>query len=186
MRVQVLDLLSQPGRTRNLSRTVRAVDDDQSWGPAEDALAGAIALDLALEAVGDGIVVRGTIEFPLEIPCARCLRPQRERHRVDVTELFRDPRRVAHEVEVGDDTPPDDDEGYRITDDRTAIDLTALLHDVVVMDIPLRVLCREDCRGLCPRCGVDRNREDCGHRPTRGPDPRWDKLRELDLPASRN
>lgn len=186
MRVQVLDLLGQPGRTRTLSRTVRPVDDDQSWGRAEDALAGVIQLDLTLEAVGDGIVVRGTVEFPLQIPCARCLRPQRERHRVDVIELFRDRRRTGHDAEIGDEAAQEDDEGYRITDDRTAIDLTTMLHDVVVMDVPLRVLCREDCRGLCPRCGVDRNREDCGHRPTRAPDPRWDKLRELDLPASHN
>lgn len=185
MRVQVIDLVGQPGRSRALSTTVRPVDDELSWGPAEEALAGSIELDLQLEAVGDGIVVRGSVRFPLRVPCARCLEPQHQSRRVEVTELFRDPQRAAHEAELTDD-PADDHEAYRISDDRTAIDLTSMLHDVVVMDVPLRVLCREDCRGLCPECGTDRNVEDCGHRPRSRPDPRWAKLRELDLPASRN
>ena len=74
--------------------------------------------------------------------------------------------------------------GYEIVDDLTAIDLSTLIRDAVLMDLPVRVLCREDCQGLCPVCGTDRNREDCGHRPEAAPDPRWAKLAELDLPES--
>lgn len=182
MRVPVTDLVGRPGRTREVDTTVTPADDELSWGPAEDALTGPIRLRLHLDAVTDGIIVRGTVTFVLEVPCARCLEPQRETHVVDVTELFRDPTRV----DVGTEGEAEQEDGYELTHDLTAIDLTAMLHDVVVMDVPLRVLCRDGCQGLCPRCGADRNVEDCGHDLRPGPDPRWAKLAELDVPASRN
>ncbi len=181
MRISVLDLIDQPGRSREVATAVTAGDDDLSWGPAEDALDGPIRVDLQLDAVTDGIVARGTVSFPLEVPCARCLSPQRDVRRIEVAELFRDPRRITPEEEAEDAAGPD----YRITDDLTAIDLTQLLHDTVVMHVPFRILCREDCQGLCPRCGADRNTVDCGHDGERPPDPRWAKLAELDLPESR-
>lgn len=173
LRVSVTDLVGKPGKSRSVVRPVTPDDDEQSWGPAEDALDGPIELDLTLDSVVDGILVRGTVDFPIEVGCARCLEPQRERHAVPVSELFVDPRRRDDE---------DDEPGYEIDPDLTTIDLTAMLHDIVVMAVPLRVLCREDCQGLCPVCGVDRNEIDCGHDTSDVPDPRWAKLKELDLP----
>ena len=178
MRIDVSDLVGKPGATRAWSGAVTPDDDERSWGPAEEHLDGPIACDLHLDSVVDGILVRGTVSFPLEIPCARCLEPQRDLHEVEVSELFVDPRR--REPEEDEDL----DEGYEIVEDLTAIHLGTMLHDAVVMDVPLRMLCREDCQGLCPVCGQNRNEEDCGHEPEAAPDPRWAKLAELDLPPS--
>lgn len=185
VRVPVTDLIGQPGRSRAVSLSVTPADDEQSWGPAEEALASPISVDLHLDAVTDGIVVRGTVAFALRLLCARCLKPLHEQRSVQVAELFRRPRRDLDGADEQEDDP-EAEEAYRITADLTAIDLTSMLHDVVVMDVPLRVLCREDCRGLCPRCGADRNAGDCGHDPSPGPDPRWAKLRDLDVPVSHN
>lgn len=42
------------------------------------------------------------------------------------------------------------------------IDITALVHEQVALALPMRPLCREDCRGLCPECGANLNKGDCG------------------------
>jgi uncharacterized protein len=56
------------------------------------------------------------------------------------------------------------------------------VRDVLVLAMPARVLCREECRGLCPVCGEDLNTGDPeAHRHQEAEDPRWAKLRELRL-----
>lgn len=179
MRVPVTDLVGKPGATRELNRTLTREDvssEDDSLGPADEALKGPIELELHLDSVVEGILARGDIHFAVELPCARCLAPQMAEHSVSVAELFQDPRKR--------DPDDEDDPGYEIVDDHTAIDLSTLLRDAILMDLPVRVLCREDCQGLCPVCGADRNETDCGHRPEESPDPRWAALADLDLPDS--
>ena len=177
MRVPVTDLVGHPGATRAVVETVlpEQVDDHPDWGPAEGALEGPLQLDLTLESVVEGILVRGTVDVDLELPCARCLSPQRLEHTVPVAEMFMDPRKVD---------PEDDEDGYRIDDDLAHLDLAPMLRDTVVMEVPVRVLCREDCQGLCPVCGTDRNETDCGHRPDEEPDPRWAALADVEVPPA--
>jgi uncharacterized protein len=133
-----------------------------------------VHLDLHLDAVVEGILVRGTITFGIELPCSRCLVPQQLTREVDVAELFLDPTKQ--------DEDDEDDPGYELLDDLTSIDLSTLVRDALLIDLPVQVRCREDCLGLCPVCGVDRNLQDCGHRPGEAPDPRWAALADLDLP----
>ena len=74
--------------------------------------------------------------------------------------------RFVHERQAGDE------EVYVIEDD--FIDLAPLAHDAIFLDLPLAPLCREDCKGLCPFCGIDRNEERCDC--VAPPDPRWASL----------
>lgn len=176
MRVPITDLLGHPGTSRAVVvDVVPAEMGEEDWGPAEGALEGPLHVDVTLDSVVEGILVRGTVDVDLVLPCARCLQPQRIEHTVPVAELFVDPRR---EQDV------DDEDAYRIDDDLAHLDLAALLRDTVVMEVPVRVLCREDCAGLCPTCGADRNETDCGHRPDQEPDARWAALADLELPPS--
>lgn len=177
MRVPVTDLVGHPGATRAVVDDVvlDEVDEHPDWGPADGVIVPPLHLDLELDAVVEGILVRGTVDVDLEVPCARCLKPQRLEHTVPVAELFTDPRRVEED---------DDEDGYRIDDDLAHLDLGPLLRDTVVMEVPVRVLCRDDCQGLCPVCGQDRNEADCGHRPDEEPDPRWAALADLDVPPA--
>jgi uncharacterized protein len=177
VRIPVTDLVDHPGATRALAVSLERaqVDDHDDWGPATDTLADPLVLDLMLESVVEGILVRGTIQLTLHLPCGRCLVDQERTQDVTVGELFVHPRRVE------EDDDPDD---YRIDADLAHLDLGPMLRDTVVMAVPVRVLCRDDCRGLCPTCGTDRNLEDCGHRPDSEPDPRWAALADLDLPPS--
>jgi uncharacterized protein len=61
------------------------------------------------------------------------------------------------------------------------LDVAAWARDAFVLSAPAQVLCREDCRGLCPICAVDLNQEPEGHHHESVPDRRWAKLRELKL-----
>jgi uncharacterized protein len=174
VRVSVTELVGNPGETRELTRAVPPETfGEDPWGPVVTAVEGDVAMALHLDAVVEGILVRGTLGFDVQLPCARCLEPQHVHRDVAVAELFLDPAKQ--------DEDDEDDPGYELIDGRTAIDLSTLARDALVIDLPVRVVCREDCLGLCPRCGADRNRVDCGHRPGEEPDPRWAKLADLDL-----
>jgi uncharacterized protein len=175
VRVPVTDLVGHPGETRALRRAVEAeAFGEDPWGPAEGGLDDPVELDLHLDAVVEGILVRGTLGFHVVLDCARCLVPQRFDRTVEVAELFQDPTKR----EDGEE----DDPGYELIDDLTALDLSTMARDALLIDLPVRVLCDEACQGLCPECGADRNEIDCGHRPDQAGDIRWQRLADLDLP----
>lgn len=165
--VGVADIVARPGRSRPLHRAFDAP------GGLELPLARIdepLAFDGVLESVVDGVLVRGTLEIPLALACARCLRPLTDTVHAEVVELFADPASAADPDEV--------EQGYEILDD--AIDLDTLLRDAVVPAVPVAPRCRDDCRGLCPRCGADRNTSPCDCTDTDS-DPRWSALRALRL-----
>ena len=73
---------------------------------------------------------------------------------------------------------PLDGETYLL--DHDCIDLDQVVRDAVVLELPPAPLCRDDCRGLCPICGADRNDTDCDCVED-DDDPRWAALRSLEL-----
>ncbi len=71
-----------------------------------------------------------------------------------------------------------DDEYRFLGEDETEIDLSADVRENILLVIPMKHLCRESCKGLCPHCGVNLNYESCDcHQETI--DPRWEKLKIL-------
>jgi uncharacterized protein len=110
------------------------------------------------------------LRFPLRVegPCMRCL----ERAVVE-TEVD------AREVDQGDTEDEELRSPYVVANE---LDAGRWAHDAGILAIPSRVLCRPDCAGLCPVCGESLNDADpAEHEHGSGPDPRWDKLRELKL-----
>jgi uncharacterized protein len=126
-------------------------------------------LDLRLESVSEGVLVSGTITGPTRGECGRCLREINDSVVVNVQELY------AYEDSTTDETT-DEDEVGRMQDD--LIDLEPALRDAVVLTLPTNPLCREDCPGLCPECGVhwDDLPADHSHQQI---DPRWAGLSQL-------
>jgi uncharacterized protein len=99
-------------------------------------------------------------------PCMRCLQDADVPVEVDVREV--DMPQAADEELVSP----------YITDDE--LELARWAHDALALALPIQLLCRADCRGLCPVCGESLNDVDpAEHRHEAAPDPRWDKLREL-------
>lgn len=81
----------------------------------------------------------------------------------------------AGDVELGMELAEDDLDLYGYENEQ--VDLTPLFRDQVILAVPFAPLCREDCKGLCPQCGADRNRETCDCKPP--VDPRWAALQNL-------
>jgi uncharacterized protein len=114
-----------------------------------------VALDVRLESVVEGVLVSGTVSAPVAGQCARCLDPLVDRLEVDVTELFAYP-----DTATVDTTDPD--EVSRVVDD--LVDLEPVVRDAVLLALPQAPLCRGDCPGLCPECGVKRAELGTDHR----------------------
>lgn len=182
MRVPVIGLLGRPGQRKDLITAVAPESfGDEPWGPAVDTMQGEIELDLVLEAISGGILVRGPIRATATGTCARCLAATSDTWEVEVLELHR------AVVDVEGDGPAEDDEDdldYRLVDGDRQLELDQMVRDALVVGQPVRVLCRPDCAGLCPSCGVDRNTGSCAHGEDRPIDPRWEALRDLRLPPS--
>jgi uncharacterized protein len=71
----------------------------------------------------------------------------------------------------------EDPDSYPLAPDATEVDLAPAIREELILAVPRYVLCREDCRGLCPRCGQDLNAGPCGCAPAA--DPRWQALASL-------
>lgn len=162
LRCNVSDLLHHPAARRQVRIEIPG---SELGGTAGSRLSAApLAVDAWLERVPDGIVVNGSVSAEYESECSRCLRPVRARFEDPIRELF--------------ERDPIEGETYPIEGEE--IDLELPVRDTVLLDLPQAPLCREDCAGLCPVCGVDHNESDCDCDPN-PPDPRWDALRALTL-----
>ncbi len=198
MRVPVTGLLGRPGERRDLHIDVAPEEfGSEPWGPTFEELVGDVALELTLEAVSEGVLVRGTVRATPRASCARCLTPVHLEQVSEVTELHRavspagarrssrrDERRDEQFELLEDEDDVAADLDYELVDGDTALELDRMVRDAVVVGQPVRVLCRPDCAGLCPTCGADRNTEPCDHGEERPVDPRWEALRGLRLPEA--
>ena len=120
--------------------------------------------DVTLESVMGGVEVTGRVRVPWTGECRRCLSPASGVLEVPVRELY---------------TPDGDGEDtYPLVHDD--LDLEALVHDAALLELPMAPLCREDCAGLCPWCGANRNEAPCGCAAPR--DERWAALDVLRVP----
>lgn len=141
---------------------------------SDDALTVAAPVELALSVRKDGdkYCLLGRLVTTVRRECCRCLEP------FDVpTTVGIDLRYLPHAVNVGEGEHEISDEDLSIAfyrDDE--IDLGALVREQLHLAAPMKPLCDDGCRGLCPMCGVNRNREACGC-DTAWHDPRFDALR---------
>ncbi|MBN3453588.1 YceD family protein [Mycolicibacterium sp.] len=133
-----------------------------------------LELDLRLESVSEGVLVTGTVSAPTVGECARCLTEITGDVQIDLTELF------AYPDSATDETSESDEIG-RVSGDRgqpDTIDLEQPITDAVGLALPFSPLCRPDCVGLCPQCGVPLASAGPDHRHEQI-DPRWAKLAKL-------
>ena len=127
-----------------------------------------INVDLLLAKVLKEISVRGNIWFSIETPCARCL---------DTIDLILEPEVnliLLPEYLTHEEDEDIDYETYKGDE----IDLGGYLRELIAMSLPIKVLCVEECKGLCPNCGVNLNLEECSCKDN-WVDPRFAVLRNL-------
>ena len=115
---------------------------------------------------GNGYALKLAFEAELSGPCMRCLKEASPV--VDVR---------AREVSV----PGEDDEMASPYVSEEQLDVSAWARDALALAAPAKVLCKEDCLGLCPECAADLNEAGAAHAHPKSPDKRWLKLGELEL-----
>jgi uncharacterized protein len=116
--------------------------------------------------VGGGYALRLHLKAALLGPCMRCLKEARPEVEVQTREV---------------DSPGGGEELQSPYVHGETLDLAAWARDAFALAAPLKVLCREDCAGLCPVCAADLNEAGPNHQHEIAPDRRWAKLRELKL-----
>jgi uncharacterized protein len=159
-----LSLAPGEGRRLDLAVTLDPLDfGGQSYAPT-DGRDVPVRLDVS-RMTGGGHALRLRFGVDLEGPCQRCLELASPRVEVD-----------AREVEQ----PGGGDELSSPYVQSSELDLRAWARDALALALPSQILCREACAGLCPTCGANLNEAGPHHAHEAAPDPRWDKLRELE------
>ncbi len=118
--------------------------------------------------------VKGRIEADLEIECTRCLQKIDKKFDIPFEAAFVAPENYtqAKEAELqAEDLDVSVLEGNEI-------DLTELVREQILLNLPEQIFCREDCKGLCEKCGANRNLINCKCEETEI-DPRWQGLKDL-------
>ena len=101
-------------------------------------------------------------EAAVLMACSRCLEPVKVKAQFDLDELFSN---TGNEEEAE-------------TFEAESLDLTSAIKRNLLLNLPMKVICKEDCKGLCPICGSNLNQGQCGCK-TDNIDPRFERLRSL-------
>jgi uncharacterized protein len=128
----------------------------------------------------DAVQFRGHLDARLRLHCGRCLEAF-EHVLAEDLDLFFMPRGAERdEAEEEQDVALSDRDMVVAFYDKDRIDLGEIVREQILLEVPLRRLCREDCKGLCPSCGVNRNTEACDCHPEEtSTDERLAPLRKL-------
>lgn len=166
LRIDIGDLHRQRGQT--LERSLHAEVEPLEVRGEQVKFSGPVRLDVRLHNAGGRLWAEVGVRGRVQATCARCLRPVERSLDFSYSEAFRRP-----------DQDPLEDDGVRETVyEGDVIDLAEGFQEQVILALPMRELCRADCRGLCPVCGADLNEGDCGCDRTTI-DPRLASLAEL-------
>ncbi|HEU0036386.1 MAG TPA: DUF177 domain-containing protein [Kofleriaceae bacterium] len=159
---------------------------DALGAPDVDPEAGHGVAELDLYADGAHVFASGTFQGDLTVACSRCINPVK----LVLDEKLLVTFMPAHEMPTDDDDDAaESEDGAEVAGedldlfpyDGEVIDLEPLFREQFVLAVPFAPLCAEDCKGLCPQCGIDRNTGTCT---CEAPiDPRLAALKGLKLPS---
>jgi len=172
MALPSLHLNEIPEEGLSLSHEVQA--EELALDPEDAKVRGSLSLAVEIMKSDATVSVAGVLSGTFVRQCVRCLREYDDHAELPFEAEYRSdqaagrrpaPGRTAGrfegDVSEGRDAEPESgDEPYVMTGDR--LDLAEMLREQVILATPMQPLCREDCPGLCPVCGRDRNEGPCG------------------------
>ncbi len=123
-----------------------------------------VKAEVELTSFGGSVALEAQVGFPLTMPCDRCCEVFTREY------AYRFSHAIVRELASSED----DGEFILVEDGR--LDLDGLLREDILLELPGKFLCREDCAGLCPKCGKNLNEGPCGCS-QREIDPRWEALK---------
>ncbi len=143
-----------------------AADDPLVVG-TDVALASPLVVSGRLSTAGEGRYYwQARLETVVQAECRRCLAPVRVPLSQSLGLVF-----------VDEDEARQDDDCYVVPKRATTLDLSQAVREELILAVPQFAVCRDDCRGLCPKCGADLNLGPCGCQ--KEMDPRWAELTKL-------
>ena len=146
MRIRVANAIRQTGDS--FSFQAEELFTDQVFGERIITFSEPVSVNGTYVYDGKAFSVSGKALAPVNTVCARCTKPFAERIAFSFSERF---------VKGTDDAS--DDETYPYSGDELVLDKAVL--DNLFLELPIASVCREDCKGLCPVCGADRNVTNC-------------------------
>ena len=168
----IIELANVPIRRKPAELTFEVGEIDLDLDDAR--LVGAVNFTGETEKPDERVHVRGTVKADADIACFRCLEPVRKSLEITFDDVF-----------VGEDHEPSEAELALEAEDLDVaiaiggnIDLAEVVREQLLLTLTDQVLCRDDCRGLCPKCGSNRNLIDCKCIDNEV-DPRWAALKDL-------
>ena len=168
----IIDLTDIEGSTTPFSFSLRASEID--FGLENVEIAGEIIVNGELTQHIAETDVNGKIEADAKIDCIRCLKAVDKHLTFDFDVVYVTPENFAADSER--EVEPEDLKTDVFEGDK--IDMNEVVREQILLNVPEQVLCSEDCKGLCPQCGADRNLIDCKCDETEI-DPRWSALKNL-------
>lgn len=139
---------------------------------------GPVELFLHLCQVGGFVEVCGRLELTAKGICSRCLAPAVMPIISDFTLTYTSGPLGISDEETGDEIELSAEEMNLISFHGDAIDLATEIQEQIIIALPVKPLCRQECQGLCPRCGADLNQQSCVCEPEVF-NPRFDVLKKL-------
>ncbi|MBS1910418.1 MAG: DUF177 domain-containing protein [Bacteroidetes bacterium] len=137
----------------------------------DESFLGNVKVEGTLRKVSSQFFLTSTITRTYVRECDRCLAEIRVEGSIPLTVYYR--------TEFGDRRGlEDEDNVVTLEPDQESIVLDDEVRDAILLDLPAKMLCREECKGLCPGCGADLNNDACRCE-TPAIDPRWEKLAEM-------
>lgn len=126
--------------------------EDENWSLVEP-----LVIDVEISNEKQFLQLSGTLSTVVGGVCSRCLKPVT----TPVTGTFAEQLLYAKDVSLYSHLPIGElEEQYFIYDNDT-LDLTDIVRESILAMLPLKILCAEDCRGLCPKCGKNLNQGQC-------------------------
>ena len=160
-------------RAERLEIDERVPPDSPFWEGTGLTFDAPLHVGLVASEAGEDVRVDGAISARTTQPCRRCLEP--------VAIELDQPVHVIYRAGIeGVEAEAEEEHVYPLPARARELDLSDAVREHVILGMPEYVMCREDCRGLCPHCGTDLNRDscDCTAEPV---DDRWAALRRAKL-----
>ncbi|MGC7846670.1 YceD family protein [Desulforudis sp. 1088] len=169
--IDLTDIRSNPGQVFQFTFAENLESLEGEGGKI--VFTGPVTVRLSVVYLSGVFWIDGAVQGECVLQCSRCL--GEFRHRIDV-ELHEKYRQGAAQL--------DDEDAVDETLAGDILNLRNLVKDSILLSLPIKTICREDCRGLCARCGKDLNEEACGC-PAEDIDPRLAGLAGLLNPAKK-
>jgi uncharacterized protein len=135
-----------------------------------------ISGNVRLMRVDRGILAKVHFKTMVNMQCSRCLCDFTYPLDINIEEVYF----PTLDINTGTTLPSPEEPGSFTIDDHNILDLTEAIRQYVLIAVPIKLLCRQECAGICPSCGVNLNEKTCDCLPGII-DPRWSVLKDLAL-----